>query len=178
MNKAKFFLSFFFIVLIVFLFFLFSYLNVSENNYVRFVKSPDNLKIESIFPITDYAGKMTEASKDGKNIFYNFKIKNYGEKNSRYKILLKVKNRDNSIDDKYVKILLSDSKDEILSKYDKDSYLTLNYLDKEKNNYILYKSSLGAGEETSYTLRLWISDRYKEEDLDKVFEAEIAIYSY
>ena len=179
MNKTKFLLLLFFIILIIFIIFLYFYKSDSKNmNYVRFVDPTEKLEIESIFPITDYAGKMSEVSKDKKNIFYNFKIKNFTEKTSNYKLLLKVKKHDNSIDDKYVKILLSNDKDEILPKYDKDSYYTLDYLEKEDDCYVLYKSSLGALKETSYTLRLWISDNYKEEDLDKVFEAEIIIYSY
>ena len=179
MNKSKLFLSLLFIVLIVFLIFLFSYKDSSKDlNYVRFVNPPERLEIESIFPITDYAGKMSEVSKDKKNIYYNFEVKNYSEKRSTYKLLLKVKKHKNSIDDKYVKILLSDDNNQILSKYDKDSYLTLDYLEKEDDCYILDKSSLGASKETTYTLKLWISDNYKEKDLDKVFDAELIIYSY
>ena len=111
-------------------------------------------------------------------LVYSFKIKNYNDKNSKFKLLLKEKKHKNSIDDKYVKVLLSDGKDQILSKYDKDSYLTLDCLDKEENSYILYKSSLGSGKEESYILRLWISDNYKDDDLDKVFDSELIIYSY
>ena len=132
MNKNRAFLSLFIAVLIVFIVLLFSYKDDSKNmNYVRLVNPSEKLEIESIFPITDYAGKLTEKSKDKKNIYYNFKIKNYSEKNSSYKILLKVTKHENSINDKYVKILLSDDKDLILSNYDKDSYLTLDYLEKE-----------------------------------------------
>ena len=176
MNKTKFLLILLFIVIIIFFVFLLSYKDDSENkNYVRFVDSTERLEIESIFPITDYAGKMTEISKDGKNIYYSFKIKNYSDKNSKYRILLKEKKHKNSISDKYVKVLLSDGKDQILSKYDKDSYLTLDCLD---NSYILYKSSLASGKEETYILRLWISDNYKENDLDRVFDSELIIYSY
>lgn len=179
MNKNRAFLSLFIVVLIVFIVLLFSYKDDSKNmNYVRFVDPSEKLKIESVFPITDYAGKLTEKSKDKKNIYYNFRIKNYSEKNSTYKLLLKVNKHDNSIDDKYVKILLSDDEDQILSKYDKDSYLTLDYLEKEDDYYVLYKSSLGENKEDSYTLRLWISDKYKEDDLNKVFDCEVVIYSY
>ena len=75
MNKTKFLLILLFIVIIIFFVFLLSYKDDSENkNYVRFVDSTERLEIESIFPITDYAGKMTEISKDGKNIYYSFKI--------------------------------------------------------------------------------------------------------
>ena len=179
MNKTKFLLILLFIVIIIFFVFLLSYKDDSENkNYVRFVDSTERLEIESIFPITDYAGKMTEISKDGKNIYYSFKIKNYSNKNSKYRILLKEKKHKNSISDKYVKVLLSDGKDQILSKYDKDSYLTLDCLDKKENSYVLYKSSLASGKEETYILRLWISDNYKEDDLDKVFDSKLMIYSY
>ena len=179
MNKTKFLLILLFIVIIIFFVFLLSYKDDSENkNYVRFVDSTERLEIESVFPITDYAGKMTEKSKDGKNIYYSFKIKNYSDKNSKYRILLKEKKHKNSISDKYVKVLLSDGKDQILSKYDKDSYLTLDCLDKKENSYVLYKSSLASGKEETYILRLWISDNYKEDDLDRVFDSELIIYSY
>ncbi len=179
MNKNRVFLLLFIVILIVFIVLLISYKDDSKNmNYVRLVNPSEKLEIESIFPITDYAGKLTDKSKDKKNIYYNFKIKNYSKKNSVYKILLKVTKHENSVDDKYVKILLSDDKDQILSKYDKDSFLTLDYLEKENGYYVLHKSSLGDGKEDSYTLRLWISDKYKDEDLDKVFDSEIIIYSY
>lgn len=179
MNKSKFFILLLFIILAIFLIVLFSYKDDSENkNYVRFVEPAERLEIESIFPITDYAGRMSEVSKDKKNIYYNFRIKNYSDKKSTYKILLKVKKHKNSIDDKYVKILLSDNKDDILPNFDKDSYLTLDYLRREDDSYLLYKSSLGLDEEAVYTLRLWISDNYKDDDLEKVFDAEIIIYSY
>ena len=154
-------------------------INNRDTDNKNYVNIPDNkeLVIENLLPLSDDVGSSYTKSNEKANIYYRFNIISSNKDKVNYKLLLTTKKGKQFIKDEYMKITLSDSNDKILKKYDNDSYMFLNGLDKFDKSYILDKGTLKNKGSKEYILRIWVSDVSTYDD-NLIFDGKLSVYSY
>ena len=95
----------------------------------------NNIKIENALPISDEQGKKL----NGNTEVFDFTVSNDSTINVKYDVI--VTPYKNDMDDKYIKVYLTDQNDVALKPYDSEvpTYNTLNDDKEEKNSKILYR---------------------------------------
>lgn len=154
-------------------------INNRDTGNKNYVTIPNNreLVIDNILPLSDKVGSTYTKSNEKANIFYRFKVVSNNKNKVNYKILLTTKTGEQFIKDEYIKITLSDSNDKILKKYDSDSFMFLNGLDKYNKSYVLDTNTLKNKGSREYILRMWVSDVTTYDD-NLIFDGKLSVYSY
>lgn len=117
----------------------------------------NNIKIENALPISDEQGKKL----NGNTEVFDFTVSNDSTVNVKYDVI--VTPYKNDMDDKYIKVYLTDQNDVALKPYDSEvpTYNTLNADKEEKNSKILYSSELtNVKKNEKLRLRVWVSDKF------------------
>ena len=117
----------------------------------------NNIKIENALPISDEQGKKL----NGNTEVFDFTVSNDSTVNVKYDVI--VTPYKNDMDDKYIKVYLTDQSDVALKPYDSEvpTYNTLNDDKEEKNSKILYSSELtNVKKNEKLRLRVWVSDKF------------------
>ena len=117
----------------------------------------NNIKIENALPISDEQGKKL----NGNTEVFDFTVSNDSTVNVKYDVI--VTPYKNDMDDKYIKVYLTDQNDVALKPYDSEvpTYNTLNDDKEEKNSKILYSSELTKVKKNEkLRLRVWVSDKF------------------
>lgn len=117
----------------------------------------NNIKIENALPISDEQGKKL----NGNTEVFDFTVSNDSTINVKYDVI--VTPYKNDMDDKYIKVYLTDQNDVALKPYDSEvpTYNTLNDDKEEKNSKILYSSELtNVKKNEKLRLRVWVSDKF------------------
>ena len=117
----------------------------------------NNIKIENALPISDDQGKKL----NGNTEVFDFTVSNDSTVNVKYDVI--VTPYKNDMDDKYIKVYLTDQNDVALKPYDSEvpTYNTLNDDKEEKNSKILYSSELtNVKKNEKLRLRVWVSDKF------------------
>ena len=117
----------------------------------------NNIKIENALPISDEQGKKL----NGNTEVFDFTVSNDSTINVKYDVI--VTQYKNDMDDKYIKVYLTDQNDVALKPYDSEvpTYNTLNDDKEEKNSKILYSSELtNVKKNEKLRLRVWVSDKF------------------
>lgn len=148
----------------------------SNKNYV-YIPNNEVLVIENALPLSDQVGSTFSRSNGKSNIYYKFKIKSNADKKCNYKILLKTNNGKKFIDDRYIKILLSDKDDNTLKDYNTDSVKVVTGLKKYDDKYIVHSGKIGKNGTDEFILRMWVSDAFVYDD-KLIFDGKLSIYSY
>ena len=148
----------------------------SNKNYVHIVDNKE-LVIENILPLSDEVGSNFSRTNGNSNIYYNFKIKSNADKKTHYKILLDTHKGKPFIDDRYIKILLSDKDDNLFKEYKTDSVKVVTGLELYNKKYLVHRGTLKKKGEEEFILRMWISDAATYDD-KLIFDGKLSIYSY
>lgn len=117
----------------------------------------NNVKIENALPMSDDKGKRL----NGNTETFDFTVSNDSTINVKYDVI--VTPYKNDMDDKYIKVYLTDQNDVSLKPYDSEvpTYNTLNDDKEEKNSKILYSSELtNVKKNEKLRLRVWVSDKF------------------
>lgn len=177
MRKRTFFVIAFLLLLLV-LILIFSRVNreVSNKNYVSIVDNKE-LVIDNILPLSDDVGSNFSRSNGMANIYYKFKVKSNYDNKTHYKILLTTKEGKQFIDNRYIKILLSDKDDNTIKEYKTDSVKVVTGLDKYNDKYVVYSGTLKKQGEDEFILRMWVSDTSSYDD-ELMFDGKLTVYSY
>ncbi len=133
--------------------------------------------IDSILPLSDEVGSNFSRSNGNANIYYKFKIKSRVDKKTHYQILLDTKQGDKYIDDRYIKILLSDKDDNLFKDYKTDSVKVVAGLDSNNDKYVVHTGTLKKNGNDEFILRMWISDAFNYSD-ELTFDGKLSVYSY
>ncbi len=146
--------------------------------------SKDNLiYLNNSLPMGDERGK----SLDGKGTdvgvqgYLEFTIKEEKGKNSRFAIVILKKKVAKEINGNYIKLYLTDIKDNALAGYDGKLIPTFNSLEGANNDTdekILFKDKIKANEEKKYKLRVWLSDTSAIEKDKKEFKIHLDAKTY
>ncbi len=177
MRKRTFFIIIFLLILLVLLIMPNTYNSKKANkNYVSIIDNKE-LVIDNILPLSDEVGSNSSKSNGMANIYYKFKIKSNYSKKAHYKILLETEKGKQFINDRYIKVLLSDKDDNLFKEYKTDSVKVITGLNKYKSKYVIYSSSLKNKGEEEFILRMWISDASSYDD-ELMFDGKLSVDSY
>lgn len=121
----------------------------------------NNIKIEDALPISDEKGKKLS----GDTETFDFTVSNDSAVNVKYDVFLTPYK--NEIDNKYIKVYLTNQNDEDVSPTTGEvpTYDMLKKYSDEDNSKILYSSELtNSNKSEKLRLRVWISDKYDNKD--------------
>lgn len=121
----------------------------------------NNIKIENALPISDDKGKKL----NGNTETFDFTVSNDSTVNVKYDVF--VTPYKNEMDDRYIKVYLTDQNDMALKPYTDEvpTYNMLKDYKEEGNSKILYSSELtNVKKSEKLRLRVWVSDKFDNKD--------------
>ena len=136
---------------------------------IELTNESSSINLNNIYPVTDIEG-LKETS-------YDFTIKNNCSTPTTYQINLESLNEQaNSLGADYIKVALSsDTVDPVISKLGNNPSATPE-IEGAYESYNLYTTSIGAGEERTYHLKLWLDyDATVEQAASKVYQSKINV---
>ena len=136
---------------------------------IELTNESSSINLNNIYPVTDIEGL--------KGTSYDFTIKNNCSTPTTYQINLESLNEQaNSLGADYIKVALSsDTVDPIISKLGNNPSATPE-IEGAYESYNLYTTSIGAGEERTYHLKLWLDyDATVEQAASKVYQSKINV---
>ena len=124
----------------------------------------NDITLESAYPISDENGK--------KLIPYSFTITNTCDLFASYTINIEILNG-TTLDSKYIKTMINNEEITNFS----DLEITDTTIEGATESRILFKGSLGNGDSTDYTFRLWMDSETPptEDTMNKIFQAKISV---
>ena len=128
-----------------------------------------SISLDNVYPITDIEGL--------EGTSYDFTIKNNCSTSTNYQINLESLNQaSNSLSADYIKVSLSsDTFDNVISILSDNTPVTPE-LEGAYESYNLYTTSIGAGEEKTYHLKIWLDyDATVEQAASKVYQSKINV---
>ena len=137
---------------------------VSSCFSMELTNEKNNITLESAYPISDEKGKLLTP--------YSFTITNTCDLFASYTINLEML-EGTTLDSKYIKTMINSEAITNLSNLE----TTDPSIESATESRILFKGSLGAGDSTDYTLRIWMdSDTpFSEESMNKIFQSKITV---
>ena len=136
---------------------------------IELTDNSSSIKLTNTYPISDVEGVDTTS--------YDFTIRNTCDTPTNYSINLESLNEvSNSLDADYIKVSLSSNTvDNVISKLS-DNTVATPEIDGAYEAYTLYTASLGAHEEKTYHLKLWIDyDATVEQAANKTYSSKINV---
>jgi hypothetical protein len=140
----------------------------------------DTLELTGVLPMSDLAIKSKDITTFDEGIvdYVKFKVtsNNY---EGPYTIYVKSCNEDieNVIEDEYIKVLLTDTKDKLITSTpngEVDTYATLKVKTEKPTKKVVYEDSIGNNEEKEYVLKTWVSNSSLP-DKDKKFCLKVSV---
>ena len=137
---------------------------VSSCFSMELTNEKNNITLEDAYPISDEKGKSLTP--------YSFTITNTCDLFASYTINLEMLSG-TTLDSKYVKTMINSEAIANLNNLE----TTDTSIEGATESRVLFKGSLGAGDSTDYTLRIWMdSDTpFNEDSMNKVFQSKITV---
>lgn len=125
----------------------------------------DVITIDNTLPMTDEVGKVIDVDKiSNANVGYlDFEIKSLVDKKVKYEIYLTNIDNEDAIQDKFIKVYLTDQKENNLLDFEKSSVVTyydLKLADSDLSGKRIYYDTLDANQIRKFRLRMWVADTY------------------
>ena len=148
--------------------------------YASIDSSKKALVINKALPLSDEAASdllKKQNIDDDYSVYIDFTVS--AKEKCNYKLLINKNEDSNSLENKYIKVLLFDGdSNKIIKEYDGASYLTLDRLDVFNDKYILDESKLAKNKTKHYKLVMWTSDSYVVSSKKEYFNGILDVYSY
>ena len=144
-------------------------------NFIGLIKPDFNIRreynleyvitIDNTLPMTDEVGKVIDVDKiSNANVGYlDFEIKSLVDKKVKYEIYLTNIDNEDAIQDKFIKVYLTDQKENNLLDFEKSSVVTyydLKLADSDLSGKRIYYDTLDANQIRKFRLRMWVADTY------------------
>ena len=159
-----------FCVVFCFIFLLKDNPTKKDNNFdlsVKYLNNIDSVTIENILPINDIVGKKLDGkgTKEGTQGYLEFTLKSNSSNEVGYKIIVDAdnKSKENIIDDKYIKLYLTDFNDVAYDGYNKNdvpTFLDLFVDENAPSDKILYQGTIDSNKKQYFRLRVWLANDY------------------
>lgn len=176
MHKRKLVIIFIIVIIIIF-FWMLWYENITNRDKTKTIKVSSDYKNEinliGSFPMSDSVGKNIMYDEDNENVqgYYEFEIQSTVSYKIKYEVYAKEQYNNPAIHPNYIKVYLTDENNNPVTGYDKLSVPTFYDL---KNSFHtvdkkIYDGILKPGEKKKFILRVWVSDAYSIENIDKKY---------
>lgn len=138
-------------------------INSSDESLVLY-SDTENITIDNSLPISDKFGKNIHDSLNNSYKYLKFDIVNVSSSSKKYQLYIK-KNKlnTNEINNKYVKIYLTNQNDLPLGIFTKNkvpSYVDLKYINDLPSSKILYSDIIDKYQKKSFHIKVWVTDNY------------------
>ena len=151
--------------------------NTSAIN-IEFVQD-NKVIVTNKLPLTDIVGKKLQYDAESENQSYlDFNIISDSNEQVNYEIYIEKLEVDNEIDSHYVKIYLTDDKDEPYEGFDSNAsptYFDLRVSNIKPSARKLYSGVLDEGKTQKFRVRVWVSDSYVVKKDVESFSFEIKV---
>ena len=173
------------ILLILFLFlfgvaiFVFMQIRKKETNpsLLKFSSESDSISISNMLPLSDDVGKKIES--DGVNeSYYDFSITSLSSKSADYEIYLVREDQKNRLEPEYIKLYLTDNKNNPLKGFDGvkiPTFHDLRVASTDLDGRLVYSGTISPKKTQKFRLRIWVSDTYIITTDEKKFEAKLKV---
>ena len=171
-----------FFILVFFYFRFYVSKEIDRTDALSVVFNPSNvLEIENKLPLSDTLGKEYngEGSEDGIQEYIEFTVENKSNVMRDFYILLdKQSVEKNEFLEKYIKIYLTNEKDEAFDDFMVNpvpSFSVFPAYSKVPSSKVIYKGSIDKKQVLTFRLRSWLSDTYSFSSSKEVFSANINV---
>ena len=146
-----------------------------------YTESSNGIYLENAMPMIDEVGKKLDRSKNNDGYFdFNVSSLIAGTNKIQYEVYATKMKVENQIDDRYVKIYLTDgNSDRPISGYDVEipTYNSLkNSIYKEGSKQLYYGSFTSSGIQ-SFRLRIWLSENYNVPTVSEQFKIKVNVHA-
>lgn len=146
-----------------------------------YTESSNGISLQNAMPTSDEVGKKLDITQSN-NSYFDFNVSSsiVGTNKINYEIYAVKQVVENEIDEKYVKIYLTDGlTDKPISGYDVDvpTYYSLKDSLTEKNGKTLYYGTFNNSGIQYFRLRMWISDKYNIKNVSENFKIKINVHA-
>lgn len=142
-----------------------------------YVETSSGISIENAMPISDEVGKKLDSSKNG-YFDFNVSCQIAGTSRIQYEVYAEKQEVKNPIDEKYVKIYLTDgTKDQPISGYDIEvpTYNSLKEALSNKEGKQLYYGSFTNSGVQKFRLRMWLKEEYTVPTTSEQFKIKVNV---
>ncbi len=146
-------------------------------------ENSNGVELMNAIPIDDVTGKKLTNSDKAKGInqgYFDFSIRASGTSAGKikYQIYATLEN-DSNMDTKYIKVYLTDDKNNPYRGYDSDVpvFSSLDKYSSQKNSKILYSDEINVKEDVikRFRLRLWVAKDYSDGATSKTFKIKVNV---
>lgn len=191
-DKTKIILSVILVILLMILvigvtYAIFTYSKEGEvKNTVRtgsitfsYTESSNGICLENAMPISDEVGKKLDRSGNNNGYFdFNVSAKIAGTNRIQYEVYAIKQEVENQLDEKYVKIYLTDgTSDNPISGYDVEipTYSSLKESTFDENGKQLYYGNFTSSSIQTFRLRMWLSENYNVPETSEQFKIKVNV---
>ena len=145
-----------------------------------YTENSNGIKLTNAMPTSDSVGKKLDNNEDSNNSFFDFRVSSSiaGTTRINYEVYATKENVENPLDDKYVKIYLTDgTTDQPISGYDSDvpTYYSLKDSTLVTGAKTLYTGSFTNSGVNSFRLRMWLADTYEVTAKSNEFKIKVNV---
>ena len=144
-----------------------------------YTESSNGIYLENAMPTSDEVGKKLDRSENNNGYFdFNVSCKIAGTSRIQYEVYTMKQKVENEIEDKYVKIYLTDgTTDNPISGYDVDipTYNSLKKSISDESGKQLYYGSFTSSGIQTFRLRMWLSDKYNVPSVSEQFKIKVNV---
>lgn len=174
-----------YIIVCVFLFILIGFLLLLRPKNTKQLEvtfqTKSSVELENKLPISDTLGKKLtgSGSEEGIQGFIEFSVQNPNDSSIKYQILLRpIETELEPINSNYIKLYLTDQKDQPYDGFEKNKISTareLKALPDQPKYRLLYSGSISGKQKKTFRLRSWLSDTYVVHKKRDLYSYEIVV---
>lgn len=151
--------------------------NSIRTGYVNFsyIEDSNGISLDNAIPMNDETGKALNGDKNEFDFTISSSLITNGNPLS-YQILA-VQNSENTLEEKYIKVYLTDDDDNPVGNYDSEIIPTYDSLNNNSDNSakILYNSTIESSISKKFRLRIWLSSDYNLSTIAKSFSFKVNV---
>lgn len=157
--------------------------SISDDDLIVHFKDDSHVVLNNKLPISDKLGKDMDGTEieDGIYGFIEFSVQNSTSKSGSYQIYVtKDAKAENLISEKYIKLYLTDGKDQALGEFRGNKIPTFDSLlvpKEQLDSKLLYRDDISGKEKKTYRLHVWLSDSYAVSSNSENFIFDIEVKS-
>lgn len=137
--------------------------NIDEADVILYADL-ENVTIDNSLPVNDKFGKTISDNISGGYKKVDFEIINVSSRSKTFQLYIKKNNLNtNEINNDFVKLYLTDDKDNPMGIFDNNkvpSYRKLSYIKDKADSKVLYTDKIDKYQRKKFTIRVWVTDNY------------------
>lgn len=183
LNNYRLFIFISIVLLLGVLILIFSIVDKEYSNDVlvtNYLFGSSDIVVSNSLPMTDVVGKTISIDNCivGTTGYVEFEVKSMVDDKVKYEIYLTTENVNESIPLKFIKVFLSDEKDNALGYFDNDklpTYYDLRLSTNDPSGRLIYSGYLSDKEKDKFKLRMWVADTYELTSNIKSFSVKLHV---